>query len=126
VSVDCEDVARWLDAYVEAWRSYDAGAIGELFSEDCEYRYHPYDDPLRGREAIIESWREDPDDPESWEATYAPVAVDGDVAVATGVSSYTNADGSLRAVYYNCFVMRFDATSRCAEFTEYFLKRPDP
>jgi len=31
----------WLDDYVAAWRSYDPEAIGALFSEDAEYRYHP-------------------------------------------------------------------------------------
>ena len=51
-----EQVQAWLDAYVAAWRSNDAAAIGELFAEDAEYRYHPYDEPLRGRQAIVDSW----------------------------------------------------------------------
>ena len=87
-----EDVARWLDAYVEAWKSYDREAIAALFSDDVEYRYHPYDEPIVGREAVVESWlgegeHEDASsrDPEgTYDASYAPVAVDGDVAVATG------------------------------------------
>jgi len=33
---------RWLDRYVGAWKTYDEGAIGALFSEDAEYRYHPW------------------------------------------------------------------------------------
>jgi ketosteroid isomerase-like protein len=126
MSLSRDDVARWLDAYVEAWRSYDREAIGELFSEDCEYRYHPYDHPpVRGREEIAASWLDDRDEPDSWQATYEPVAVDGDVAVATGESTYTNPDGSLKTVYYNVFVMRFDDEGRCREFTEYFIERPD-
>ena len=27
-----DDVQEWLDRYVEAWRSYDEAAIGDLFS----------------------------------------------------------------------------------------------
>ena len=38
----------WLDAYVEAWRSYDRPAIEALFTEDASYAYHPYDEPLTG------------------------------------------------------------------------------
>jgi hypothetical protein len=125
VSLSREHVGRWLDAYVEAWRSYDADAIGELFTRDAEYRYHAYDDePVRGREQIVTDWLGDRDEPDSWQATYEPVAVDGDVAVATGVSTYTNPDGSVRTVYYNCFVMRFDDEGRCREFTEYFNELP--
>jgi hypothetical protein len=26
-----DDVQRWLDAYIDAWRSYDREAIGALF-----------------------------------------------------------------------------------------------
>ncbi|MFI5121506.1 MAG: YybH family protein [Vicinamibacteria bacterium] len=126
---DREHVERWLGAYVEAWKSYDRGQIAALFSEGVEYRYHPADDPIRGREAVVESWLgegEHPDasdrDPEgTYDAVYRPIAVDGDTAVATGASTYTDPP----AVYDNCFVLRFDAEGRCREFTEWFVKRPE-
>ena len=35
------DVSRWLDDYVQAWKTYDRDAIGALFSDDVSYRYHP-------------------------------------------------------------------------------------
>ena len=117
-------VANWLQRYVAAWRSYDREEIGELFAADARYRYHPYDEWITGREAIVDSWLEDRDDPESWDAAYEPFAVAGDAAVATGSSTYTNPAGTIRAIYDNCFVMRFDAEGRCAEFTEWFMKRP--
>jgi len=47
--VEKADVDRWLRAYVEAWKSYDSKQIGELFSEDVRYRYHPHDEPVVGR-----------------------------------------------------------------------------
>jgi hypothetical protein len=52
-------------------------------------------------------------------------AVDDDVVVATGNSSYRErADGPIVRLYDNCFVMRFDTEGRCREFTEYYIKRP--
>ena len=119
-----EAVARWLGAYVAAWKSYDRDQVGALFSEDCVYRYYPYDEPIRGRDEIVASWLDEPDEPGSYDAEYEPVAIEGDVAVATGTSTYTKPDGSIRAVYDNCFVMRFDAGGLCAEFTEWFIERP--
>ncbi|MEX2612309.1 MAG: nuclear transport factor 2 family protein, partial [Gaiellaceae bacterium] len=77
---------RWLDAYVDAWKSGDESAIGELFSEDAEYRYHPWEVPTRGRDAIVASWLDEPDEPDSWTAEYRPWLVSGDDAVAIGVS----------------------------------------
>jgi ketosteroid isomerase-like protein len=50
------DVDRWLDAYVRAWKSYDPDEIRDLFAADIEYRYHPHDDPVKGRDAVVESW----------------------------------------------------------------------
>jgi ketosteroid isomerase-like protein len=122
------DVQRWLDDYVAAWKSYDREAVGALFSDDVAYRYHPYDEPVRGREAVVAAWlgEGDPavastrDKPGTYDASYRPVAVDGDVAVAVGSSTYEDPP----TVYDNCYVLRFDADGRCSEFTEWFMKRP--
>lgn len=123
----------WLDRYVAAWLSYDPAAIGALFSEDVSYRYHPYDEPISGRAEVVASWlgesdSEDAstrDEPGTYDAAYAPVAVAGDVVVATGRSTYRDHPGGpVVRVYENCFVMRFDDDGRCREFTEYYLLRP--
>jgi ketosteroid isomerase-like protein len=115
-----ERVQSWLDAYVDAWRTYDRDAIADLFSADATYAYHPYDaEPLRGRDAIVGSWLEERDEPGSWEASYRPLLVEGDRAVATGETRY--ADGR---TFSNLYVMRFDDDGRCAEFVEWFMEQP--
>jgi ketosteroid isomerase-like protein len=123
-AVERDEVTRWLERYVEAWTTYDRARIADLFTEDAEYRYHPYDDPVRGREAIVESWLEEPDAPGTFEPDYSVIAVDGEVAVATGTSAYRAKDGSIDRVYDNAFVMRFDGEGRCRGFTEWYMKRP--
>jgi SnoaL-like domain len=128
------DVDEWLDAYVAAWKSYDPEEIGALFSADVVYRYHPYDEPVRGCDAVVSSWLGEDEadgastrDPEgTYDATYRVVALDGDVAVATGSSTYlTSPGGPIDKVFDNCFVMRFDAAGRCREFTEWYIQRPE-
>jgi hypothetical protein len=123
----------WLDRYAAAWLSYEPEAIGELFSEDVAYRYHPYDEPVVGRVAVVASWLGESDsedastraEPGTYEATYSPVAVDGDVVVATGTSTYRESPGGpVTQVYENCFVMRFNDAGQCRDFTEYYIKRP--
>jgi ketosteroid isomerase-like protein len=119
-------VDRWLDAYVVAWKSYDREQIEELFAEDVVYRYRPHGDELQGRDAVVRSWLEDdPDEPGTYEAEYRVAAVDGDLAVATGTSTYlSEPGGAVEKVYDNCFVVRFDGQGRCREFTEWFMQRP--
>jgi Domain of unknown function (DUF4440) len=127
-----DDVDRWLAAYVAAWKSYDRDEIAALFGVDVTYRYHPKDEPLRGREAVVASWLGEDDDEDSardpegtYDAAYATAAVDGDVAVATGSSVYRSTPGGpIDRTFDNCFVMRFDAAGRCREFTEWFIERP--
>jgi ketosteroid isomerase-like protein len=132
--VEKAEVDQWLRAYVAAWQSYDHDQIGALFAEDVEYRYHPYDEPVRGRAAVVKSWLGDGDNPDAstrdapgtFDAAYQAVAVDGDVAVAAGSSRYRpEPGGAVGKVYDNCFVLRFDAAGRCREFTEWYIKRPE-
>jgi ketosteroid isomerase-like protein len=131
--VNRADAQAWLDRYVAAWLSYDVNDIAALFTEDVVYRYHPYDDPLVGREAVVASWLGESDSkdastrdaPGTYAARYEPVALDGDVVVATGTSSYREQpEGPIVRIYDNCFVMRFAGEGRCKEFTEYYLRRP--
>ncbi len=119
------DVQHWLDRYVAAWMTYDAAAIGDLFSEEASYRYHPWDEPVIGRDAIVASWLADRDEPGTFEAHYDVWALDGDRATVLGESRYTNPDGSFRTLYYNLWALRFDAHGRCADFVEFFMELPE-
>lgn len=119
---DRASVRSWLERYVEAWRANEPGPIGELFTEDAEYRFRPDKEPTRGRDAIVAAWLEEPDDPGSWRAGYEPFAVEGDDAVATGTSTYLAEDGSVDRVYHNVYLMRFAPDGRCRSFTEFFVK----
>jgi hypothetical protein len=123
-----EELANWLERYVQAWKTYNPQAIGDLFSEDAEYRYQPWDEPVRGRDAIVASWLEPDrlDAPGSWEASYEPVAVEGNSAVASGRSVYyREGTTDIEREYHNVFIMRFHANGKCSSFTEYYMKKPD-
>jgi ketosteroid isomerase-like protein len=131
--MDHRSAQEWLNRYVAAWLSYDRDDIADLFAHDVTYRYHPYDDPIVGRAAVVASWLDESDAsgastrdrPGTYTAEYAPVAVDGEVVVATGTSRYRERpDGPVVRTYSNCFLMRFDDAGRCRDFTEYYLKHP--
>ena len=121
--MDRAAVAQWLKAYMHAWETYAPEAIGDLFTEDATYSFHPYDEPVVGRQAIVESWLKDPDTPGTFEATYRPIAVDGDVAVVNGRSRYFS-DASRRELtkeWDNLFVIEFDKDGRCRSFREWYV-----
>jgi len=124
-----DEVQAWLDRYIAAWQSYDPAAIADLFSEDAAYRYHPWDEPVRGRAEIVRAWvaptgnENQRDEPGSWDARYEPYAVEGDRAVAIGWSRYVAQGGTPEKLYHNSYLLEFDGDGRCRAFTEYYVEQ---
>ena len=130
--MDLQSAQSWLNRYIDAWLSYDPDDVAALFGDDVVYRYHPADEPIIGRQAVVASWLgEDTSDastrdaPGTYEAEYSPIAIDGDTVVATGTSRYREEpEGPIVRTYDNCFIMRFDGDGLCREFIEYYVRRP--
>jgi hypothetical protein len=122
------DVQAWLDRYVDAWRSNDRSLIESLFTDGAIYGYRPWDSDehtVRGRSAIADSWLEDPDSPEGWEARYEPFAVEDDRAVAVGWSRYAASAEEPERLYHNAYLLRFAPDGRCSEFHEFYMLKED-
>lgn len=123
--IDKTSITTWLQAYVQAWKSYDEKAIGELFSEDAIYVEHPFHEPIRGRAAIIAYWLEKPDQKGTYDGYYEPLLIEGDHAVTHGRSVYFEQDGkTLNTEFDNIFVLQFDDEGRCTEYREWYMERP--
>ena len=122
--MDRQDFQDWLDRYVDAWKTYIPDRIGALFSEDAEYRYHPQDEPERGRDQIVSNWLETRDEEGTYDAEYHPLAIDPDgTHVASGWSRYFETPGgSMRDEYRNIYVMLFNDAGECTSFTEYCIQ----
>ncbi len=117
-----EDVQRWLDGYLEAWRAKDAELIGNLFTENAVYSYRPWEDDdvaVRGRDAIVANWLET-EDPFGWEARYEPYAVDGNRAVGVGWTRYNPTDSTPERLFHNAFLLEFGEDGRCSGFREFY------
>ena len=119
-----ETAATWLRAYVRAWETYDPDAVADLFSEDATYSYFPFDEPIRGRLAIVASWLEGKDPAGTYGARYEPVAIDGNLAVAQGRSRYFKDASKTELVreYDNVFLIEFDDDGRCRSFREWYMR----
>jgi nuclear transport factor 2 (NTF2) superfamily protein len=117
--VDRDTVARWLDGYLRAWDSNDPADIGALFSADADYRFEPWEEPVRGREAIVAAWRDRADAPGDHRFDSEVIALDGDLAVVQGHTEYD--DGR---VYENLWVIRFDDDGAARSFTEWYMAPP--
>ena len=110
------DAERWLDGYRRAWASNDAGDIRAVFTEDAESRYEPWTEPLRGQDAIVASWLERQDEPDSWTFEGRVIGVDGPRAFIEGETRYTSGRN-----YSNLWVVTLADDGRAASFTEWWM-----
>lgn len=120
--LDTSTVNHWLARYIDAWKTYEPAKIGALFSADCVHRYTPFDAPQIGRDAIIESWLAHRDPPDTYDADYLTLMIDGDRAITTGRTYYYQAGTrTLIAEFANLWVLRFNDNGECCEFLEFYM-----
>ena len=116
-----DDANRWLQAYVEAWRTYEPDAIGALFTADARVPLPPVG-RSRSRAAT-------PSSPTGWPTRTSPAPgrratrrgrSRASASWPTGTSRYDEAAGKRK--YHNVFLIELDADGRCRAFTEVYAK----
>jgi ketosteroid isomerase-like protein len=113
-------VDAWMSRYRHAWETNDPDDIRRLCTEDAEYRDGPSTPPWIGHEAILAGWLGQKDEPGTWSFEYELTAVDGDVAVVRGRTSYPTATEKSRR-YDNLMVVRLDDGGRARMFTDWWV-----
>lgn len=124
---DRATVQRWLDAYVDAWRSYDEASIADLWTEDAAWVY-PFRVRATGRAAITAEWLAEKPifEGRGYDAAYEPIAIDGPFVVTHGRTRFYDVEtGETQAEFDNVWILRFGPDGRCAEFHEWYAGRPD-
>ena len=112
---------RFLDGYLDAWRSNDPEAVRALFSVDAVYRSGPgHLPPVEGSDAIVAHWLEEQDEPDTWEFDGAVVSESGNAAIIRGVTSYSS--GPKSGLYDNTWLLRFDDAGRAVEFQDWWFE----
>jgi hypothetical protein len=111
------DLAGWLAAYERAWRTPGTEVLREVFAAAVTYRSAPYEEPVRGLEALGPFWereREGADEP--FTMTSEIVAVEGDVGVVRVEVHYGNPQA---AQYRDLWIVTLDGDGLCIAFEEW-------
>ena len=110
-------MAAWVNAYEQAWRTPGTEVLRALFAPDVSYRYDPWEEPVRGLDALGPWWEEGRDGPEEvFTMSSEVVAVDGDVGVVRVAVAYGD---PVRQEYRDLWIVRFDVDGRCVAFEEW-------
>ena len=119
--MDIKTVEAWVEGYRKAWDSNDPKDTGALFAGNAAYYTGPFNEPWRGRQAIVEEWLKRKDEPGSYTFRYEVLAVTGDVGVVRGWTTYLESHRE----YSNIWVIHLDGQGRCTEFAEWWMKRKE-
>jgi ketosteroid isomerase-like protein len=113
---DRRHVAEWLEGYERAWRSAGTAAVRELFTSDATYQLAPYDEPIRGIDAIAAMWEREREGPDE-DFTMRPeiVAVEDETAVVRVEVRYVGPGRE----YRDLWVLRLRDDGRCCAFEEW-------
>ncbi len=113
---------RFLDGYLDAWRTNDPDSIRALFAPDATYRSGPRDlEPAVGVDAIVAQWEEDRDEPDTWSYTGEVDLQTKTAAVIRGVTTYT--EGPKSGTYENVWLVRIADDGRAVEFQDWWFQR---
>jgi uncharacterized protein (TIGR02246 family) len=116
--MDRAAVDEWVARYLQAWRSNDPVAIANLFAEHAEYLTGPFDEPWRGRQAIVEGWLARPDEPGSWTFEVLATHVAEDAAFVEGRAGYPSE--GLR--FANLWEIRLDERGQATRYVEWWME----
>ena len=119
---DRRTVGDWIGRYLVAWDTNAPADIRALFTADAVYRFHPWDEPVTGHDAITAAWLDGRDEVGDHSFAWEIVAVDGDTAVVQAHTAYTAGSAKGRD-YDNLWVLRLAPDGRATSFTEWYMER---
>jgi ketosteroid isomerase-like protein len=123
MATNLQIVAKWLDAYGQAWMSRDAVAAAALYTQNATYQVTPFTQPLRGRDAIFEYWKGVVETEEEIQFDYEILATTGELAIARWWASFVRVPPGLATKLDGIFLLSVDAHGRCKSLREWWVKQ---
>ena len=111
---------RWLERYKEAWERRDSAAAKALFSPDARYQETPFDDEMRGAEAIAQYWERETSRQRDVHFSADLLAISGALAVAHWRASFFSESSSAAVTLDGVCAFELARDGRCLSFREWW------
>jgi hypothetical protein len=124
--VTIKDLSLWLDAYGQAWEGRDPDAAASLFTDEATYQWGPFEEPLRGRDAIRERWASAVAAQADVSFGHEPLAVSEGRGFARWWVSFAVPVARQRVRLEGIFQVALDDGGSCNEFREWWNAEEEP
>jgi len=122
--VTLNELRDWLDAYGRAWERQDVDAFLACFTEDAEYYWGPFGEPLRGHDEIRARTEKAVSQQHGIVFGHEPLAITPDGrGIAWWTVTYDVPASGKRVQDEGIFLVTLDGDGRCREFREWWNER---
>jgi hypothetical protein len=107
-----QQVEKWVEGYVRAWRTSVAKDITPLFTAKAECHEWPYVTDWIGREEIVQGWlSREAWQQGGWDFEWSILMITGDTAAIGGTGVYKEL-----GTFANLWTVTFDNRGKCTMF----------
>ena len=119
--MDVGEAARaWIEAWSTGWAAHDAAVIAARYTDDCEFRSHPFREPLSGREGARRYAEQAFAEERSAVSSFGePIVAEEGRAAVEYRATITTVDGRT-ATLAGVTVLRFDENGFVREHRDYW------
>jgi hypothetical protein len=119
--LDQATLKDWLDGYKRAWEQTDATAAGNLFSENATYQEKPFDEPMRGREGVVNYWNQVAvGKQKNIDFGYKILGISGNTGFAEWWVDFDLVSADVHVRLAGIFVLEFDGSGLCTSLREWW------
>ncbi len=112
----------WLSAYKRAWEARDPEAAADLFTAEASYYETPFEEPVRGRDGILNYWSDATRYQEGVEFSYEVLATTETGGIAHWHCEFTRPTSDSVVELDGIFLVELDADGKCIQFREWWHK----
>jgi len=123
VELKPEAFRGWLEAYRKAWEERNPQIVVKLFSTDAICRESPFEEPIRGLDAILDYWAHVPKTQDQVRFDYEILAVSGETGIARWRASFQRIPTKVQVSLDGIMVVRFNAENQCVLFEEWWRRQ---
>lgn len=119
-ALDPQAFSAWIEALGRSWETGDAQAAGRLFAEDISYREDRFSEPMQGRQAVIQYWKDVLRTQKDIQFGYRMIGITGDTGIVHWWCSFERIPSGVPVRLDGVFVATFDEQSQCSNFEEWW------
>jgi len=123
--MELSSLKSWLEAYGAAWESRDPEASAELFDKDGTYQVTPFLEPMRGRDEILEYWKQVARTQENIRFGYEVFSVTSEFGISHWWASFVRNPPGLRTKLDGIFLILLNSEGRCRTLREWWHKEQE-